>query len=211
MKGKFIVIEGLEGAGKSSAIACIKALISARGIDVVTTREPGGTPMAEAIRECVKHPWQEDVAVETELMLMYAARAQLLNNVVWPALARGSWVIGDRHDWSSLAYQGGGREIPDAIIEPLRTITLKGFCADLTLYLDVDPAKGLQRAATRGALDRIELEKLSFFERTRARYLALAEADPNAVVIDSMQPMERVHRDVEQHINSFMDNHVPLA
>ena len=150
MSGKFIVVEGLEGAGKSSVIALVEQAVKSKGFTTVTTREPGGTPMAEAIRNCVKQNWQENVVEETELMLMYAARAQLLANVIKPAMDAGSWVIGDRHDLSSQAYQGGGREIAQTTLSALSDITLKGFKPDLTLYLDVEPAVGLERARGRG-------------------------------------------------------------
>ena len=197
--GQFIVIEGLEGAGKTSAIALVKQFIEQLGHQLITTREPGGTPMAEAIRDCVKQPWpDEKVTVEAELLLMYAARAQLLHNVILPALQQGSWVLGDRHDMSSQAYQGGGRMIDSAMLDALRDITLNGFRPDFTLYLDVEPSEGLKRARGRGELDRIELENLDFFERTRARYLSLAKADPNCVIIDTMQPMEQVHEQIKR-------------
>lgn len=205
---KFVVIEGLEGAGKSSAVSLVKHAIEATGASLVCTREPGGTPMAEAIRECVKHNWRdEQVTVQTELLLMYAARSQLIHNVIKPALEQGKWVLADRHDMSSRAYQGGGRQIKDHLIEPLRDITLQGFSPDLTLYMDVEPAVGLARARGRGALDRIELEDISFFERTRERYLQLCELDPNAVVINSMQPIEKVHQDIRQALQLFLDKH----
>lgn len=195
-KGKFIVIEGLEGAGKSSVIEVVRSFITALGHECATTREPGGTPMAESIRECVKQDWQETVAEETELMLMYAARRQLLVNVIQPALAKGQWLIGDRHDLSSLAYQGGGRQIDTEKLEALRALCLQGFKPDLTLYLDVEPAEGLKRARGRGELDRIEKAGLAFFERTRARYLELAQADDSIHIIDAMQPMDAVHQAV---------------
>lgn len=204
MSGKFIVIEGLEGAGKSSVIQLIAAYLQEQGRTVSCTREPGGTPMAEAIRECVKKPWDENVAEETELMLMYAARVQLLTNVIKPALAEGQWVIGDRHDLSSQAYQGGGRGVNQALMQGIRDITLQGFKPDLTLYLDVEPAAGLARARGRGELDRIELSGLSFFERTRARYLELAEADDTIVTINAMQAMDAVHKDVIQAVEQFV-------
>ncbi|AWL12019.1 dTMP kinase [Saliniradius amylolyticus] len=191
---KFIVIEGLEGAGKSSAVAVVKDWIERQGHDLVCTREPGGTPMAEALRDCVKGHWQETVTAEAELMIMYAARVQLLENVIKPALANGQWVLGDRHDLSSRAYQGGGRELPDAMLDSLRHISLKGFEPDLTLYLDIDPAIGLQRARQRGDLDRIEQQQIDFFNRTRARYLALAGQDDKIVTIDASQPMDEVHQ-----------------
>lgn len=196
MTGKFIVIEGLEGAGKSSAIEVVRQRIARAGYQVVCTREPGGTPMAEAIRACVKQPWEEKVTIEAELMLMYAARCQLLENVIKPSLAQGHWVVGDRHDLSSRAYQGGGRQLPDALLDAIRAISLKGFSPDLTLYLDIEPAVGLARARGRGALDRIEQEDLSFFERTRAKYLSLAQADNHIRIVDAAQPMERVQQDI---------------
>jgi len=204
MSGKFIVVEGLEGAGKSSVIALVEQAVKSKGFTTVTTREPGGTPMAEAIRNCVKQNWQENVVEETELMLMYAARAQLLANVIKPAMDAGNWVIGDRHDLSSQAYQGGGREIAQATLSALSDITLKGFKPDLTLYLDVEPAVGLERARGRGELDRIELAGLGFFERTRARYLQLAAADSSIITIDAMQPMADVHRDVQRTLEQYL-------
>ena len=205
MSGKFIVIEGLEGAGKSTAIQIVKDALDKNGIDYITTREPGGTPMAEAIRECVKHPWDsEKVTVEAELLLMYSARAQLMQNVIQPALERGKWVIGDRHDLSSRAYQGGGRQIPESMLAPLRDITLKGFVPDLTLYMDVEPVEGLSRARSRGDLDRIELEAIEFFQRTREAYLKLAASEPNIVTIDTMQPITDVHDDIRDALNEFL-------
>ena len=204
MSGKFIVVEGLEGAGKSSVISLITQALETGGKRVVTTREPGGTPMAESIRECVKHDWEEHVTEETELMLMYAARSQLLANVIFPALARGDWVVGDRHDLSSQAYQGGGRQLDTAVLKSLSDITLKGFKPDLTLYLDVEPAIGLERARGRGELDRIEQAGLDFFHRTRARYLELAEADETIIVISAMQSMEKVHSDVSGAVAEYL-------
>ncbi|MFT4746590.1 MAG: dTMP kinase [Congregibacter sp.] len=205
--GKFIVIEGLEGAGKSTAVAIITQAISATGHTVVNTREPGGTAMAEAIRDVVKHNWQDEkVTVEAELLLMYAARAQLVQNIILPNLQKGHWVLGDRHDMSSQAYQGGGRQIDHDMIENLRAITLKNFRPDFTLYMDVEPKEGLKRAKGRGELDRIEQEDLSFFERTRERYLFLAEQDKKCVVINTMQSLQSVHKDVELAINKFLES-----
>lgn len=203
--GKFIVIEGLEGAGKSSAVALVKKQIEEAGHRLVTTREPGGTAMAEAIRTCVKQQWQnEKVTVEAELLLMYAARAQLLHNVILPALEQGQWVLGDRHDMSSQAYQGGGRMIDNQMLDVLRQITLKGFKPDFTLYLDVEPSEGLKRARGRGELDRIEVENLDFFIRTRQRYLSLAQADPNCVIIDTMQPIEQVQQAISAALTDYL-------
>ncbi|MEP1385869.1 MAG: dTMP kinase [Paraglaciecola sp.] len=205
--GKFIVIEGLEGAGKSTAVEIVSEQIKLAGFTLVNTREPGGTPMAEAIRECVKGDWPtEKVTIEAELLLMYAARAQLVQNVILPNLELGNWVLGDRHDMSSQAYQGGGRQIDLDMIESLRNITLKDFKPDFTLYLDVEPQEGLNRARGRGELDRIEQEDLSFFERTRDRYLVIAQQDKNCVVINTMQSIEGVHQDIKQAVSRFLEN-----
>ena len=202
--GKFIVVEGLEGAGKSSVIGLVKNTLIDAGISVELTREPGGTPMAEAIRECVKHDWEESVAEETELLLMYAAQVQLLKNRILPALERGCWVVGDRHDLSSQAYQGGGRGVDASTMQAISEIALGGFKPDLTLYLDVEPATGLARARGRGELDRIEQAGLAFFERTRARYLSLAENDNSIVVVNAMNDMPEVHRDVQRILQEYL-------
>ncbi len=189
---KFVVIEGLEGAGKSTAVATVLSWLQANGADVVQTREPGGTPLAEQIRTMVKAVQDEAIAPETELLLMYAARSQLLANVIRPALARGQWVLADRHDLSSRAYQGGGRQIASEIIDQIRAVVVKDTRPDLTLYLDIDPEIGLKRALARGELDRIEQEKLDFFKRTRQKYLEIAESDSSIVVIDASQPLAEV-------------------
>lgn len=206
MSGKFVVIEGLEGAGKSSAVALVTSRIKAAGHQVVNSREPGGTPMAEAIRDCVKHDWKDEkVTVEAELLLMYAARCQLLENIIKPNLSKGIWVLGDRHDMSSRAYQGGGRQISSDLIEPLREISLKGLNPDFTLYLDVEPEEGLKRARGRGELDRIEQEAIGFFERTRAKYLEMANTDDNVTIIDTMKPIEQVHKAITAAIDGFLE------
>lgn len=204
MRGKFIVVEGLEGAGKSSVIGLIVQALKDAGKRVEQTREPGGTPMAEAIRECVKHDWDETVSEETELLLMYAARVQLLTNKILPSLDAGVWVVGDRHDLSSQAYQGGGRGVSEKTMTAISNIALKGFKPDLTLYLDVEPAVGLERARGRGELDRIEQAGLAFFERTRTKYLSLAKQDESIVVVSAMQSMEKVHQDVTAIINDYV-------
>ncbi|NOU49451.1 dTMP kinase [Pseudoalteromonas sp. JBTF-M23] len=203
MTAKFIVIEGLEGAGKSTAMAICKQFLQQHHIDFVQTREPGGTPLAEQLRNLIKQQHEERVASETELLLMYAARAQLLHNVIRPALKQGKWVLGDRHDMSSQAYQGGGRGLAPDTLNALSKIVLHGLRPDLTLYLDIPPAIGLERAKGRGELDRIELETLSFFERTRARYLQLAQQDECCVVINADQPIEKVHADILVALEQF--------
>lgn len=189
---QFIVIEGLEGAGKSTVQGHVVDWLQARGVPVIRTREPGGTPLAEKMRALVKEVHDEPLTMEAELLLMYAARVQLVKNRIQPALAAGTWVVGDRHDLSSLAYQGGGRGIDRQLISQIKQAVLGDFAPDLTLYLDIDPAQGLGRAKARGELDRIEREQLDFFIRTRARYRELAAADPRIITLDGGQSPEQV-------------------
>ncbi|RDK86002.1 UNVERIFIED_ORG: thymidylate kinase [Idiomarina abyssalis] len=204
MSGKFIVIEGLEGAGKSSAIASVVTHLQAKGVQVETVREPGGTPLAESLRDLVKKKWEEKVSPTTELLLMYASRVQLVDNIIKPALSKNRWVIGDRHDLSSRAYQGGGRELGDELLQKIRKITLGNFTPDLTLLLDVEEKKGLERARERGELDRIEEEDLAFFQRTRQRYLNIAAKDPSIIVIDANQSMLDVHQSILRAIEEYL-------
>lgn len=194
--GRFIVVEGLEGAGKTSAIHTIQQWLNEHQIPFISTREPGGTPLAEQIRTLVKQVKDEKVAPETELLLMYASRVQLVKTVIQPALQQGIWVVGDRHDLSSRAYQGGGRQLDESLINSIRQVVLGDLTPDLTLYLDIDPAIGLQRAQARGELDRIEQEQLAFFQRTRAKYLQIAATEPNIVTIDASQSMEQVQQQI---------------
>lgn len=202
---KFVVIEGLEGAGKSTAVATVLSWLQANGADVVQTREPGGTPLAEQIRTMVKTVQEERIAPETELLLMYAARSQLLANVIRPALARGQWVLADRHDLSSRAYQGGGRQIASEIIDQIRAVVVKDTRPDLTLYLDIDPEIGLKRALARGELDRIEQEKFDFFKRTRQKYLEIAATDSSIVVIDASKPLEQVQQALTDTLSAWFN------
>lgn len=206
MKGQFIVIEGLEGAGKSTAVQTVSDWITTHHHSYIQVREPGGTPFAEALRDLVKRDWDEEITAEAELLLMYAARVQLVENVIKPALDLGNWVIGDRHDLSSRAYQGGGRELGDEILQSLRRITLKDFQPDLTLYLDIDPEIGLQRAKTRGTLDRIEKQAVDFFQRTRARYLEIASQEPNIVVINAGNELSDVQHQIQHALATRWPN-----
>jgi len=204
-KGKFIVVEGLEGAGKSTAIDAITQVLRAADINFITTREPGGTPMAERIRECVKHDWEEKVDEKTELLLMYAARVQLVENTIKPALDSGTWVIGDRHDLSSQAYQGGGRGLDQNVLLQLKQLTLGNFQPDLTLYLDIEPEVGLQRAKGRGELDRIEKASLDFFQRTRARYLELVSNNSTMYTVNAMREMSQVHGELTTLVQDYIN------
>lgn len=203
---KFIVIEGLEGAGKTSAIQTVVDTLKQQGItDLAFTREPGGTPLAEKLRELIKQGIEgEKVTDKAELLMLYAARVQLVENVIKPALAQGQWVIGDRHDLSSQAYQGGGRGIDKALMKSLRDTVLADFKPDLTLYLDLDPAVGLARARARGELDRIEKESMDFFYRTRERYQALAKEDTSIITIDASQDIDKVQADIRDVLNQWL-------
>lgn len=204
MAGKFIVIEGLEGAGKSNAQRVVCETLRTHGIAFIQTREPGGTPLAETLRTL----WKEGLNGETttdkaEVLMMYAARTQLVETVIQPALADGKWVVGDRHNLSSQAYQGGGRGLA-ALVDTIGRTILGDFKPDLTLYLDLDPRIGLTRARGRGELDRIEQLDISFFDRTRARYLELATQDPDIVLINAEQSIEQVSAAIQQAVENFL-------
>lgn len=206
MSGKFIVIEGLEGAGKTTAIKTIVSELNAHGInELVYTREPGGTPLAEALRNLFKHGIEgEKITGKAELLMLYAARIQLVENVIKPALARGAWVIGDRHDLSSQAYQGGGRGMDTQLMQNLKQQILGDFKPDLTLYLDIEPKRGLARARERGELDRIEQESLDFFNRIRARYLELAKEDTSIITIDANAELDKVTASIRHALSAWL-------
>jgi len=204
---KYIVIEGLEGAGKTTARNVVVETLKSLGIvDMEFTREPGGTILAEKLRSLVldiQSVGDEIITDKAEVLLFYAARVQLVETVIKPALARGAWVIGDRHDLSTQAYQGGGRGIDANLLKTLRQAVLGDFAPDLTLYLDVDPVVGLKRARARGELDRIEQESFDFFHRTRARYLELAAADSRIKTIDATQSLEDVTRAIRETVTRW--------
>ena len=204
--GKFIVIEGLEGAGKTTAKEMVVNVLRQHKInDLVFTREPGGTPLAESLRALIKDGVEGEVITDkAELLMLYAARVQLVENIIKPALASGKWVVGDRHDLSSQAYQGGGRGLDTQLMTTLKSTVLGTFKPDLTLYLDISPDVGLQRARQRGALDRIEKESLAFFERTRQRYLELANADDSIVIINAEQSLEEVSCDIHYVLANWL-------
>jgi dTMP kinase len=204
-RGVFVSIEGGEGAGKSTVLAAMSSLLAERGFEVVATREPGGTPAGEAIRKLLLDPSSHLVA-EAELLLMMAARAQLVRETIRPALARGAAVLSDRFTDASFAYQGGGRGIDPGIIATLERIAA-GIKPDFTLLLDVGIDIGLARARARGgAPDRIESEREEFFERVRAAYLARAAAEPaRFCVVDAGQAAEQVVQEVRQRLGAWLD------
>ncbi|NDK97727.1 dTMP kinase [Photorhabdus bodei] len=206
MNGKFIVIEGLEGAGKTSAMKTVVEILQQHGIqNLIFTREPGGTPLAEKLRGLIKQGVEgEPLTDKAEVLMLYAARVQLVENVIKPALARGTWVVGDRHDLSSQAYQGGGRGIDKNLMTSLRDTVLGDFRPDLTIYLDLPPQIGLLRARERGELDRIEKESIDFFDRTRSRYLEFAAQDKRIVTVDAAQPIEQVQADICQVFGQWL-------
>lgn len=150
------------------------------------------------------HP-DEPLTDMAELLLLYAARIQLVDNVIKPALAEGRWVVGDRHDMSSQAYQGGGRGFDRVLMENLRDTVLGDFRPDLTIYMDIDPVLGLQRARGRGELDRIEQMDIAFFERARERFLALCTNQPNVIIIDASQTLEQVTADLTQALQTWLE------
>ncbi|CCO48762.1 thymidylate kinase [Vibrio nigripulchritudo SOn1] len=205
---KFIVIEGLEGAGKSTAIQAVKEKLEQIGVEnIVNTREPGGTALAEKMRALVKEEHEGEALQDiSELLLMYAARVQLVETVIKPALESGSWVVGDRHDMSSQAYQGGGRQIERDTMSALKRVSLGEFKPDLTIYLDIDPKVGLERARGRGELDRIEKMDISFFERTRDRYLEVAHADSSVVIVDAQQSIGQVADSIRNALQTWFEN-----
>jgi dTMP kinase len=193
MKGLFVTLEGGEGAGKSTLLAGLREHLERAGRGVLCTHEPGGTAIGEAIRALVLDPAARGISAEAELLLMFAARAQLVREVLRPALASGRWVLCDRFVDASYAYQGGGRGVPAGRIAQLEALATEGLQPDLTLLLDLPVRHGRERASGRGTADRIETEDDGFFERVRATYLARARAEPGRIrVIDASLSPARV-------------------
>jgi dTMP kinase len=204
--GKFITVEGIEGVGKSTNIAHMRGLLEAAGIEVVMTREPGGTLLGEAIRGLLLDPRYTGMSPDCELQLVFAARAEHLARVILPALGQGLWVLCDRFTDATYAYQGGGRGIDAEKIARLEHWVQGDFRPDLTVLLDVPVAVGLARAGTRGALDRFEQEQVEFFERVRQTYLDLAAChDGRYRVIDANQPLAGVQQQLDEVLRPFLD------
>lgn len=204
-KGIFLTIEGIEGVGKSTAVQFIERYLSLHHQEVIFTREPGGTGIAEQIRQLLLSPNpEESLAPEAELLLMFASRAQHIAHKIEPALAAGQWVVSDRFVDASYAYQGGGRQLNLEQIKQLDQWVVKTQ-PDATILLDALPEIGLARAKHRGPQDRIEQEKVDFFERVREGYLQRAKAEPKRfVVIDATQSLEKVHAAIQSLLDQLM-------
>lgn len=202
--GKFITIEGIEGTGKSTNLDFVLGLIRNHGYEVIRTREPGGTPMAEKIRQLLLDHGQEPVPPIAELLLFFAARSLHLQNTIIPALRDGKWVLCDRFTDASRAYQGIGRGLGADRVEHLADWVQDGLEPDLTLLLDAPADIGMQRAASRGNADRMDNEELAFYQRVRDAYLGLAEASPKRfAVIDASQSLDAVRRDIEAAMTPY--------
>ena len=201
MAGKFITIEGIEGVGKTTNIEFIKSWLTQQNIEYITTREPGGTQLGEQLRELLLHGG--DVCSSAELLMMFASRAQHLQQVIKPAIAHNKWVICDRFTDSTYAYQGGGRQMQTQVIAQLEQLVHGDFQPDLTLLLDAPVEIGRARAAKRGAADRIEAENLSFFNRVRDMFLHRANDNARFNIIDATQSLEAVQADIQISLNNL--------
>jgi dTMP kinase len=206
---RFISIEGGEGAGKSSCIEYIKQRLAAAGIDCIVTREPGGTPMADDVRQLLLAHRDETVDPYTELLLVFAARRQHVENVIRPALKAGQWVICDRFTDASFAYQGAGRGLDTRFISQLKHAVHGDLNPHMTLLFDLDIAIGMARAGKRADFDRIETEAMSFFERVRQGYLAQAQAEPQRYrVVDAAQSITQVEQQVSDFLTPLINNFI---
>lgn len=201
--GKFITLEGSEGAGKTTNLDAMCERLEAHGIDYYRTREPGGTPMAEALRESMLATWDEHVDGLTELLVVFAARNQHLNNEIRPRLANGQWVVCDRFTDASYAYQGVARGVPLAYVGQLEQWVQGELRPDLTLYLDLDPAQGQARIAARER-DRMEREQADFFAAVRRGYLDRANSHERIRTVDAGQPVDAVKQCIGQLLEEFI-------
>ena len=206
VRGQFITFEGTEGVGKSTQLTSAAGTLDRLGVDYIVTREPGGTPMAEAIRELLLAPRDEPVNEVTELLLMFAARAQHLHTRILPSLEQGQWVLCDRFTDATFAYQGGGRGVPEERIALLETLVQGDIRPDHVILLDAPVDTGMARARKRGELDRFEQEDMKFFQRIREAYLTRARAQPSRYhVIDAARPLADVSRQVEGLLSQWLN------
>ena len=204
-RGRFITLEGSEGVGKTTNLALLETLINERGVPVVRTREPGGTPIAERVRELILGPGGEAIDDLAELLLVFAARTQHLVQVIRPALEAGTWVLCDRFTDATYAYQGGGRGLDAGVIAGLEDLVHGDLQPDLTVYLDVPVEVGLKRIHDRDH-DRIEQEDVAFFERVRGTYQARAAAHERFAVIDAGQSLKAVQAEIRRSIGPRLDD-----
>ena len=205
MHGKFITIEGTEGVGKTTNIDFIQAWLLEQNIEFLATREPGGTPLAEQVRQLLLTPGDEKICDTAELLLMFAGRAQHLDQVILPSLDAGKWVVCDRFTDATYAYQGSGRGMDSTLIEHLEHLVQGVLRPDLTLILDIPVEIGLKRASDRSAPDRFEQEQVEFFERVRQGYLNTAGKDPQRyAVIDASQSLDWVQFDIKAVLETFL-------
>lgn len=203
--GRFITVEGIEGAGKSTNLDFVQGMLERSGKRVLRTREPGGTPLGEEVRELLLRHREAGMDETAELLLMFGARAEHLDRCIRPALRRGDWVLCDRFTDATYAYQGGGRGLPREPIRLLENLVQSGLRPQLTLLLDLPVAEGLQRAGRRSTPDRFERETHGFFERVRNEYLRIARAEPERVrVIDSSRPIEEVRLRIRRVVEDFL-------
>lgn len=204
MDNRFITIEGLDGAGKTTITDRISKYLKKYGVtNILTTHEPGGTPISDLLRVLIKYggPMNETINSLSELLMIYTARLQLIENVIKPALSKGYWVIGDRFDLSSQAYQGGGRGIDTLLLHVLSDKIASSLSPDLTFYLDISPELSISRIHHRRKLDRIEKEPLNFFDRVRSCYKKLASEKKNIITIDATQSLEEVSVSIYRHLD----------
>ena len=203
MRGRFITLEGIDGAGKSTHLEWLAAQLRERGRSVQVTREPGGTTLGESLRKLLLDP-QTAMNAETEALLMFAARREHLDRVIEPALARGEWVVCDRFTDATFAYQGGGRGLDWQRLRQLEAWVQRGLEADLTLLLDVPPAVARERTRQARGADRFEREQHDFFERVRAAYLKrAAEAPARIKVLDATRSIDQIQRELAQHAGAL--------
>lgn len=213
--GKFITLEGIEGMGKTTQLEVIADFLKKQNIPVITTREPGGTPIAEALRKILLTDTDEQIVSKTELLIFYAARLQHYENKIKPALEQGTWVISDRFYDATFAYQGGGRELGFDMISPLHKWVLGEFSPDLTFLFDGPVELSSQRLQNRNTeqkmeSDRIEKEKHSFFERTRQAYLALAQQETNRFcLVNAAQDIQTVETQIINHLKAKLGKFLP--
>ncbi|MDD1613862.1 MAG: dTMP kinase [Methylococcaceae bacterium] len=204
-RGKFITLEGGEGVGKTTNLTFIKDYLQQHNISVVVTREPGGTVLAEKIRHLLLDKDSEDISEHAELLMIFAARAQHIKHVIEPALAQGEWVLCDRFTDATYAYQGGGRNMRISTIEWLENLVQGNLRPDLTVLLDAPVEIGIERVRVRGAFDRFESEKISFFEHVRRAYLLQAELHPERIkLIKANQPLVDVQRAIVGVVGTFL-------